>query len=238
MTTADAHTLTGAYALDAVTDLERAAFTRHLAECPVCAVEVAGFQETAALLGGAATLAPDERARRRVLAMVAQTRQLPPLVTAEPVGRKQRAPWRRRALVGVASVAAAAAALIGGISIGLDHPGSAPVPGAEGNAVTAAPDAITVRTAATGGGAITATISPRLGRVLVAAHALPSLDAGHAYEVWLTGPHGPRSAGLVGSGGTVEATVPQDTDGIAVTVEPATGSLQPTTPPIAALAVG
>jgi hypothetical protein len=141
-------------------------------------------------------------------------------------------------LIGVASVAAAAAVLAGGIGIGLNHPGSAPVPVAEGNTVTSAPDAITVRTAATGGGAITATISRRLGKALIAAQALPRPAAGHAYEVWLTGPHGPQPAGLVTSGGTVETTVPGGTDGVAVTVEPATGSLQPTTPPIAALALG
>ena len=35
------HTLAGAYALDALTEIERAGFARHLAECSVCATEVA-----------------------------------------------------------------------------------------------------------------------------------------------------------------------------------------------------
>ncbi|MET8997711.1 anti-sigma factor [Amycolatopsis sp. NPDC004169] len=237
MTTADAHLLAGAYALDALDDLERAAFTRHLGQCPSCAEEVAGFRETAALLGTAVAVGPDESFRRRVLAAVAQTRQLPPRV-AEPTSPVRRSPWRKRALIGIASVAAAAAVLAGGISIGLDQsvPGR-PVPVADG-AVTSAPDVTTLRTAAAGGGSVTATVSRRLGKVLVAAQALPRLDAGQAYEVWLTGPGAPRSAGLIHPEGTVETVLPAGVDGVAVTVEPATGSLQPTTPSIANLAIG
>lgn len=238
MTTADAHILAGAYVLDAVDDLERAAFVRHLGECPTCAGEVAEFRETAARLGAAEAGAPDPGLRRRVLAEISQTRQLPPRVPAEPAVPARRRPWRKRALIGIASVAAAAAVLVGGISIGLDQsvPGS-PVPVADGGAVTSAPDATTVRTAVAGGGSVSATVSRQLGKVLVAAHALPPLDAGHAYEVWLTSPGAPRSAGLVGPGGTVEAALPDGVDGVSVTVEPATGSLRPTTPSVADLAV-
>ena len=47
----EVHTLSGAYALDALTEIERAGFARHLAECAVCATEVAEFRETAARLG-------------------------------------------------------------------------------------------------------------------------------------------------------------------------------------------
>ncbi len=236
MTTADAHLLAGAHALDAVDDLERTALTRHLGDCPECAGEVAGFRETAARLGAAATAVPGPGLRRRVLAEITRTRQPPPRVTARPT---RPAPWRKRALVGAASVAAAAAVLAGGVGIGLDQPVSGrPVPVTDGGAVTSAPDATTVRTAVAGGGSITATVSWRLGKVLVAARALPRLDAGHAYEVWLTGQGAPRSAGLVEVEGTVEAALAAGTDGVAVTVEPATGSLQPTTPSVATLTVG
>ena len=41
MTRPDIHALCGAYAVDAVDDLERAAFDRHLADCEACAAEVA-----------------------------------------------------------------------------------------------------------------------------------------------------------------------------------------------------
>ncbi|QKV73878.1 anti-sigma factor [Amycolatopsis sp. Hca4] len=237
MTTADAHILAGAYTLDAVDDLERAAFVRHVGECPTCAGEVAGFRETAAHLGAAAAVAPDPGLRRRVLAEISQTRQLPPRVPAEPAVPARRRPWRKRALIGIASVAAAAAVLVGGISIGLDHsvPGN-PVPVADGGAVTSAPDATTVRTAVAGG-SVSATVSRQLGKVLVAAEGLPPLDAGHAYEVWLTGAGAPRSAGLLEPGGIVQAPLPAEIDGVSVTVEPATGSLQPTTPSVVDLEV-
>ena len=46
----DIHKLTGAYALDAVDDIERARFEQHLATCEDCRAEVAELRETAALL--------------------------------------------------------------------------------------------------------------------------------------------------------------------------------------------
>ena len=46
--TVDIHTLAGAYALDALNDLERAAFARHMTECEACAQEVAEYLETTA----------------------------------------------------------------------------------------------------------------------------------------------------------------------------------------------
>jgi anti-sigma factor RsiW len=45
MTGVDIHALSGAYALDALEDLERAAFRRHLAQCPACTVEVAELRD-------------------------------------------------------------------------------------------------------------------------------------------------------------------------------------------------
>ena len=44
---ADIHALSGAYAVDAVDDIERAEFERHLATCADCREEVAGFRSTA-----------------------------------------------------------------------------------------------------------------------------------------------------------------------------------------------
>ncbi|MEU7785488.1 anti-sigma factor [Amycolatopsis sp. NPDC049159] len=201
MTTADVHILAGAYALDAVDDLENAAFTRHLAECAACAEEVAEFRETAARLGAATTVVAGPGLRRRVLAEISQTRQQPPRVTPEPAAPARRSRWRKRALIAAVSVAAAAPVLAGGISIGLDQSVSGrPVPVADSGAVASAPDATTVRAAVARGGSVSATASRQLGKALVTAQALPQLDADHAYELWLTGPGTPRSAGLLGPG--------------------------------------
>ena len=50
MTTTDIHALVGAYALDAVDDLERVAFERHLQACESCRAEVDELRETAGSL--------------------------------------------------------------------------------------------------------------------------------------------------------------------------------------------
>ena len=47
---ADIHALSGAYAVDAVDDIERAEFERHLATCADCREEVASFRATAVQL--------------------------------------------------------------------------------------------------------------------------------------------------------------------------------------------
>ena len=50
---AEAHTLIGPYALDALDDGERADFERHLAECATCRDEVAGLRRTVVRLADA-----------------------------------------------------------------------------------------------------------------------------------------------------------------------------------------
>ena len=70
MTAAEVHTLTGAYVLDAVTDLERAAFDRHVAECPACAAEVREFRETTARLGATMDAAPGSGLLGQVLTVI------------------------------------------------------------------------------------------------------------------------------------------------------------------------
>ncbi|HEY1175361.1 MAG TPA: zf-HC2 domain-containing protein, partial [Phytomonospora sp.] len=49
----DVHTLVGAYALDALDDLDRARVERHLGRCPSCAGEAAELTATAARLADA-----------------------------------------------------------------------------------------------------------------------------------------------------------------------------------------
>ncbi|MBB4689075.1 anti-sigma factor [Amycolatopsis jiangsuensis] len=233
MSTADLHTLAGAYVLDAVTDRERAAFARHLDECLTCAHEVAEFRETAAVLGAAATDPVPDGLRARVVSAVTATRQLPPEVDAAPAFA-ERGPrsWRKRAGGGIAAVAAATALLAGGISIGMQENDSGTTQVAAPADVRSAPDATTVH-ADGAGGAAGATLSRRMGLVTVEVQRLPELAGGQAYQLWLIGPRGSQSAGLVhASEGTVSAALPPDTDRIAVTAEPATGSPQPTTAPI------
>jgi RNA polymerase sigma factor (sigma-70 family) len=48
------HTLSGAYALDALTGTDRTRFERHLARCPACEQEIRGLREATARLAAAA----------------------------------------------------------------------------------------------------------------------------------------------------------------------------------------
>ena len=62
----DVHKLTGAYALDAVDDIERARFEQHLATCEDCRAEVAEMRETAALLAESTAVEPPASLRASV----------------------------------------------------------------------------------------------------------------------------------------------------------------------------
>ncbi|MBT2226542.1 anti-sigma factor domain-containing protein [Nonomuraea sp. NEAU-A123] len=93
----DPHTLVGAYALDAIDDeIERHRFEDHLAGCPDCTLEIAGFAETAARLGSAVAIEPPPALKDRVFAQIDQVRQAPPTV-AEPThgDQSQWQPQRR-----------------------------------------------------------------------------------------------------------------------------------------------
>ncbi|MBL0804656.1 zf-HC2 domain-containing protein, partial [Streptomyces albidoflavus] len=82
MTTAELHTLTGAYALHALPEEERAAFDRHLADCPACTTEVAELTATAARLGLAEAAVPPPAMKDQVLRRIGEVRQEPPRTAA------------------------------------------------------------------------------------------------------------------------------------------------------------
>ncbi|MBK3637931.1 zf-HC2 domain-containing protein, partial [Streptomyces sp. MBT97] len=77
-TTAELHSLTGAYALHALSDDEHEAFERHLAHCEPCAQESAELSATAARLGLAASATPLPVLRERVLRRITTVRQEAP----------------------------------------------------------------------------------------------------------------------------------------------------------------
>ncbi|GLZ32042.1 hypothetical protein Lesp02_42300 [Lentzea sp. NBRC 105346] len=72
------HLLTGAHALGALPDAERAEFERHLGNCRSCADEVAEFSETATRLGDAVDHVVAADLRQQVLHAVREVRQTPP----------------------------------------------------------------------------------------------------------------------------------------------------------------
>ncbi|OXM67585.1 anti-sigma factor [Amycolatopsis vastitatis] len=219
--TAELHTLTGAYALDAVSDVDRAEFERHLGECAACRREVAELRATGAWLAAAVAADPPPGLKLLVLADVARTRQLPPRVPV--VRRLSRAKtWHlRAALLGAA--AAAVVAVVLGVA-------TAPAPV---DSVLAAPDAAAMQ--GVGQGHATLVVSRGRHQAVLLASDLPALDAGHVYQVWLIGTGGARSAGLMApeaSQRMLVAELPPDVDRIGITVEPAGGSPGPTSPAV------
>ncbi|MEO6997657.1 MAG: anti-sigma factor [Terracoccus sp.] len=76
--TDEIHELSGAYAVDALDDVERARFERHLAECSACRDEVESLSVAAAELSVIET-APPASLRASVLSGIKTVRQLPPL---------------------------------------------------------------------------------------------------------------------------------------------------------------
>jgi len=81
----DLHTLTGAYAVDALPDGERELFEAHLAVCAACEQEVQELQATAARLGAISASRPPAGLRARVLAEIDGVRQERPEAAAHTV---------------------------------------------------------------------------------------------------------------------------------------------------------
>lgn len=236
----DLHTLTGAYALNALTPSESVRFEDHLADCESCVQEVRGFTETSALLASATAQTPPAELRERVLAEVARTRQLAPAPERLPEPRRRGWPWT------LGLVLAACVALILALgAVVLDQ--GRQVDELRSNeqqiaAVLAAPDAVSTSAEPMEGVSVTVVRSEALGSLVFSAHGLDDLTE-EDYQLWLT-----RADGSVYSAGVLSvddagfvlpvlAEPDADTEGVAVTVEPAGGSEQPTSDPVMAMPV-
>lgn len=248
--TTDVHALAGAYALHALSDIERASFARHLADCESCAHEVAELQETAARLADGAWSVPPPRLRDNVLAEIRQTRQLPPdRVERKARGASPAAGWRRGSVVAAAAAAVVLAAGTGTVSYVAqeqrvrDERAAAQALRAEAarvEAVLAASDARLRSAPVTGGGQITMVLSESLdeGVVLLAGAQPPGAD--RAYQLWAVAGGGQDSLGVLppGEGGATKLIERvRGMDSLGVTIEPEAGSETPTAPLVASVPV-
>ncbi|MFG1642405.1 anti-sigma factor domain-containing protein [Amycolatopsis sp. NPDC049252] len=238
--TAELHTLTGAYALDAVSDVERAEFERHLGECPACRQEVEELRATGARLAAAEAVEPPAELRARVLAEVTRTRQLPPRVTAAVAPGRART-WQVRAALFGAAAAAVVAVVLGVHTAASDRQlDAAQQEQTSLNSVLTAPDASTLKGSGLAGA--TLVVSREQGKAVLLASGFPALDKGHTYQVWFTGADGTRSAGLMQPESPHQmrpmlAAIPPGTDHIGITVEPAGGSAAPSTAPVSTISL-
>jgi anti-sigma-K factor RskA len=251
-----AHTLAGAYAMDALPAPDRAAFERHLAGCEDCAQEIASLREATARLATATAAAPPPGLKDRVLAAAAITRQQPPAETdAGPhaaagtaaaartaaVARRPRPlGWRVRLLAAAGALAAVAVlgvAVAFGVANGsmqqqLDQAHSSSQQIA---AVLTAKDAVMSTRPVSGGGTATIVMSHSRDALVFTAAGLHTLPSSRGYELWLVGPAGDRPvcmlpAGSHGTTGPVIASGLRRGDHLVLTAEPAGGSSRPDMP--------
>ena len=232
------HTLTGSYALDALEDPEREQFERHLRRCSSCAAEVRGLRETAARLTMTDAIQPPAGLREQVLAAAGRTRQLPPVTAGRSRLHRSRA-WIPRLPVAVAALSTAAAIILGITQAATTSQlGQAQARARAVAVVLAAPDARIATGTTSAGGTVTAVVSRQQREIVITTAGLPALPASRVYELWLMGPGGTRPAGLLpaaqaGHTDPVLASGLVPGDRMGITIEPAGGTAQPTTRPVA-----
>ncbi|GGP32212.1 hypothetical protein GCM10018980_69040 [Streptomyces capoamus] len=247
MNTTDLHGLTGAYALHALNDEERAAFERHLTTCDGCELEVAEFTATAGRLALASTVRTRPVMREQVLQRITTVRQASPRTV--PLQRMPRGARRGRGLAQWALAASvAAAAALGGTAVwqyeraqDAQNQASQAQRHVEDLAgVLAAPDAKS-RSVKVAGGAGTLVVSASRDRAVFVASKMPAPPRGKVYQLWFADGGKMRAAGLMDPDRSSQAVVMQGAvdgaSGVGITVEPAGGSKQPTSTPVALLGV-
>lgn len=222
----DIHKLSGAYALDAVDDLERAAFERHLIECEDCRTEVAGLRDTTALLAESVAVSPPPSLRDSVLTGITHVRPLPPVVAP------RRAAW-------FPVLVAASIVAILGIAAAVWQPWTPSDNGSltASEQILRATDAQSVALDLGAAGRATVTRSPSIGKAVIATTGMVAAPSGKVYELWLQTEKGVMvPAGLMPNKPDHTMVLEGDANNAkaaGITIEPAGGSDKPTSKPFA-----
>ncbi|WP_433193102.1 anti-sigma factor [Nocardia sp. CA-107356] len=152
----------------------------------------------------------------------------------------ERNPVRRRWSGRLSWLTAAVAVVIAigaGIAIITLRSGPAAPRGMSAESVLAQPDLRTRLVPVSSGGSLTVRTSAGIATAMVSFDDIPAPPDGRTYQLWLVSADGvPRSIAVVVSAATPSVVIRFDTvDTLAVTVEPAGGSTNPTSTPIASL---
>jgi len=222
----EVHTLSGAYAIDALSAEEMALFRGHLEACPVCCEEVSELRDAAAKLGASAAMTAPESLKTRVLSAVDRMPQQPHKVTSlESV--------RRRAWLPKVATVAAALLIAVGAGVGISQMGQDDVPlAASVSRVFAADDARTAEVQ-TDRGPVRVATSPDRNEMAVDARGLEPLEDNLVYKVWSIAGDEPTLVTVFEDGARdASMALPAPGAKVAITVEPAGGPDRPTTEPI------
>ncbi|MFM9373572.1 anti-sigma factor domain-containing protein [Streptomyces sp. Da 82-17] len=245
MNTTDLHTLTGAYAMDALPETERAAFERHLSGCEPCTQETAELTATAARLGLAVSVTPRPELRDEVLRRITTVRQETPREAGAAMSAPRAA--TRRTILSRWALAAcvAAAAAFGGIAVwqhqraedALDRARQATQDADRVSAVLAAPDARSGSAKLGDGATGTVVVSRSQDKAVFVVSGMAPPPKGKTYQLWFDEDGVMRSAGLMEPGRSEQTVLMSGAvsraSGMGITVEPAGGSEQPTSAPVA-----
>jgi anti-sigma-K factor RskA len=214
------------YALDAVSDTERADIERRLRRAPrpiaqAFHAEVRAVRQTMAAMSSATAVDPPAELRARVLS-----------AADSPPPRRLR--WRSTLLAAAAAVLIAAGAMGIGLSL---RPATAPTTAEQ---VFAAPDVRTTSEPIPTGGTATVVYSRQKDAGVLVMNNVHPPAPGTVYQMWLLGDHGVRSAGTMNAAAvspSTTAVLPDlgNSTALAFTVEPGSGSPQPTGAVIAKL---
>jgi anti-sigma-K factor RskA len=182
--TDDLHTYAGLYALDAIDGEVLTEFEHHLSICASCQQEVREFRATSGRLGSSTAVSAPPALRDSVLAAIGNVRQeAPPIVT----------PIRRRpAWFAPFAVAAALVLAFGVLRTVTNRPVSVTA-----ESVINAGDARAIALTAPDGVQTKAFVSAKLNRVAITADGMEPAPAGKSYQLWLIGPNGAESAGIM-----------------------------------------
>ncbi|WP_079087051.1 anti-sigma factor [Streptomyces silvensis] len=251
------HSLAVPYALDALDPAETRRFEGHLERCPRCTDEVRALAADTVRLARAASVPAPPDLRERILAAVRATEQEAPEPGPDAVrgpgqapvpgareGRSAPARGRAPVLVALAASAAVLAMVAAGLLAfalvrtdeRLDEERAA---AREIAHVLAAPDARAAEARDPRGRGLGVVASRERRQAVVTAAGLGGPPEGRAHQLWVTrAGAAPRSLGLVdGETPVVAHDLRTDAESLAVTVEPAGGSVRPTTAPVVQLAL-
>lgn len=221
----DLHNLAGAYALDALDADERRLFEGHYPTCDICKGEVQEFRAIGAILAEGAEVAPPQDLKTQIMTEVMQTRQVSPILPDKVVDLSERRRRKASRPIMFAAVAAAIVLVVGLVSV-VRNPSQSTT-----EIVLAAPDAIVTNLEGEVG-SLRIVWSDELDMVAIFGNDLADPGGGMAYALWFVEADGVTPAALF----TVDddmvrvAEAVDDIDPIAwgITIEPDTGSPQPT----------